>query len=260
MDDSRLKLNRTVTEIGYTYHPDPHSVTVTTANGEVYKARYAIITFPLGVFQHGLVQYSPPLPSWKTDVLNNLGFAYYLNIHVKFPDGTQPFWDENLNIMHAHERKGYYVHFLNMGKVAPGNALLIVSIIDKEAIVVARQPKLKTIEQINQVLKNLYGDKAVAVQDIYIPDFINNPRFFGCFSSITHGLTNRTFHVVPAPIGPLFFAGEHTVYNDLGFVHGAYLSGISVVKEVIECHESLYCPSTFYIPNKRPGFYYKRRK
>jgi monoamine oxidase len=93
------------------------------------------------------------------------------------------------------------------------------------------------------------------VEDIYIPDFINNPRFHGCFSSTSPGLANRT---LPAPITPLFFAGEHTDYKG-GSLHAAFLSGISAAKEVIERHQSRYCPSTFYVANKRSGFYYKRR-
>ena len=262
-NDARLKLNHVVSKIEYTFHPNRHGVKVTTNLGAVYEADYAIVTFPLGVFQHNKVQFAPPLPLWKMDVLNNMGTVMYLKIFVKFPAGTVRFWDNKLNIIHAHARRGYYTHWQNLetGNIHPaGTNLMTVSVLGWEARAVSRMPKAEVIAELNTVLQKLYGNRAVGIEDILIPDWIENPLSHGMYGCWPSNISNKTFHAIPAPVGPLFFAGEHTSRKLYGYLHAAYLTGIRAAEEVVECANSRYCPSTFYSPQQRPGFYYRKKK
>lgn len=56
------------------------------------------------------------------------------------------------------------------------------------------------------------------------------------------GMTSEDAYNIRTPIKPhLFFAGEHTAFpeSQYGTVHGAYLSGIRVAKELMHWHKLL---------------------
>ena len=53
--DPRLQLNTTVTEVNW----NEKGVCVTSANGDVYTADYALVTFSIGVLKSGLVKFTP---------------------------------------------------------------------------------------------------------------------------------------------------------------------------------------------------------
>lgn len=51
----------------------PDSVTVTTANGTEYTARYALVTQSLGVLKNGSIAFEPPLPEAKAAAIRDMG-------------------------------------------------------------------------------------------------------------------------------------------------------------------------------------------
>lgn len=44
-------------------------------SGEVFEGNAALVTVPLGVLKAGRIQFQPPLPSWKQDAIQRLGFG-----------------------------------------------------------------------------------------------------------------------------------------------------------------------------------------
>jgi hypothetical protein len=48
---------------------------VTTANGKAFKARFAVVTLPVGVLQANKVAFNPPLPANKASAIKRLGMG-----------------------------------------------------------------------------------------------------------------------------------------------------------------------------------------
>ena len=51
------------------------AVKIQCTNGEVYDADQIILTTPLGVLKSGSVKFQPPLPEWKQNVIERMGFG-----------------------------------------------------------------------------------------------------------------------------------------------------------------------------------------
>lgn len=51
------------------------AVRVECSNGEVFEADKIVLTTPLGVLKSGSVTFQPPLPDWKQDVIERMGFG-----------------------------------------------------------------------------------------------------------------------------------------------------------------------------------------
>ena len=64
---SKLRLKTRVTKISY----DADHVTVHT-DRKRYQARFAVVTFSLGVLQQQAIEFHPALPSWKTLALHGV--------------------------------------------------------------------------------------------------------------------------------------------------------------------------------------------
>lgn len=54
---------------------DDSSVRVTCTSGEAFEGQAAIITAPLGCLKAGDIRFQPPLPPWKQDAIDKLGFG-----------------------------------------------------------------------------------------------------------------------------------------------------------------------------------------
>ena len=74
----KLLLHTVVTEI----EQKVDQVIVKTKTGDNYTADYVIVTFSLGVLQHGRVKFTPPFSEWKVDSIDQFQMAYYTNIYM----------------------------------------------------------------------------------------------------------------------------------------------------------------------------------
>jgi lysine-specific histone demethylase 1 len=67
-----------------------NSVTVTTAGGANFTARYAILTASLGLLKDGGIDFQPPLPPAKLAAIDEMGFGVLDKAVFVF---EAPFWD-----------------------------------------------------------------------------------------------------------------------------------------------------------------------
>ena len=70
---------------------------------------------------------------------------------------------------------------------------MLCSVVGDFEKVVRTKSKEEIIEDLYQVLKSMYGEKAVRPEDILIPDWDTNPLFFGMFSSWPIGKTSHPY-------------------------------------------------------------------
>ncbi|KAF9608498.1 hypothetical protein IFM89_009864 [Coptis chinensis] len=186
--DPRLKLNKSVIEI----RQSRSGVIVKTEDGSVYRAGYVMVSASIGVLQTNLINFQPDLPTWKVMAIYQFDMSIYTKIFVKFP---YKFWPS-------------------------------VTVTDDESRRIEQQPDCETKAEVMQVLRNMFGQNIPEATDILVPKWWSNKFYRGTFSNWPIGVTRYEYDQIRAPVGRIYFTGEHTSDQYNGYVHGAYLAGV----------------------------------
>ncbi|CAL4941466.1 unnamed protein product [Urochloa decumbens] len=236
--DPRLRLNEVVRDITYF----PSGVTVKTEQNEVYKADYVMVSVSIGVLQTDLIRFTPPLPAWKIINIYQFDMALYTKIFLKFPE---KFWPEGPGtefFLYASERRGYYPIWQQFEKQYPGSNVLLVTVTDDESRRIEQQSDNQTKAEAVEVLRKIFaGNDVPDATDILVPRWWSNRFFKGTFSNWPIGVSRYEYDLIRAPIGRVYFTGEHTSEHYNGYVHGAYLAGIDSADILIKCAHKKMC-------------------
>ncbi|QCD88962.1 polyamine oxidase [Vigna unguiculata] len=219
--DSRLKLNQVVREI---LHWE-RGVRVITEDGCVYEADYVIVSVSIGVLQSDIVAFTPLLPGWKLEAIQKCEIMVYTKIFLKFPYQFWPTGPGKEFFVYAHERRGYYTFWQQMENIYPGSNILSVTLTNGESKRVEAQADEDTLREAMEVLRDMFGPNIPDAIHILVPRWWNNRFQRGSYSN--HPIISNTqlVHDIKAPVGRIFFTGEHTSDRFSGYVHGAYLAG-----------------------------------
>mmetsp|Transcript_8441 Transcript_8441/g.14234 ORF Transcript_8441/g.14234 Transcript_8441/m.14234 type:complete len:492 (-) Transcript_8441:229-1704(-) len=214
----------------------PKGVTVETSKG-VFKADYAILTFPLGVLKRGTVRFEPPLPSWKTEAIERLGMGVLNRIVMVFP---KIFWKhgaEFIGLLSDNNRETSNIVLRGfMSLESAKNAPVLVCFVSGDA---ARQMEKSNdaalIESAVSSLKCIYGNDAVPQPLSYVVTRWNSDPFsYGSYTCVPPGSSGEDYKSLARPVmDRLGFAGEHTSYEHPGYAHGAYLSGLREAERIL---------------------------
>ncbi|BAF24924.2 Os09g0368200 [Oryza sativa Japonica Group] len=236
--DARLKLNKVVREISYS----STGVTVKTEDNSTYQADYVMVSASLGVLQSDLIQFKPQLPSWKILAIYQFDMAVYTKIFVKFP---KKFWPEGAGrefFLYASTRRGYYGVWQEFEKQYPDANVLLVTVTDEESRRIEQQPDSQTKAEIMEVVRCMFPDEDVPdATDILVPRWWSDRFFRGSFSNWPIGVSRYEYDQLRAPVGRVYFTGEHTSERYNGYVHGAYLAGIDSAEILINCAQKKMC-------------------
>ncbi|KAL6649388.1 hypothetical protein ACP70R_013612 [Stipagrostis hirtigluma subsp. patula] len=236
--DPRLQLNKVVREIAYT----SNGVTVKTEDNSLYKADYVMVSASLGVLQSDLIQFKPQLPAWKVVAIYQFDMAVYTKIFVKFP---KKFWPEGKGrefFLYASSRRGYYGVWQEFEKQYPDANVLLVTVTDEESRRIEQQSDNQTKAEIMGVLRKMFPGKDVPdATDILVPKWWSDRFYKGTFSNWPIGVNRYEYDQLRAPVGRVYFTGEHTSEHYNGYVHGAYLSGIDSAEILINCAQKKMC-------------------
>ncbi|KAM7476752.1 hypothetical protein LguiB_023995 [Lonicera macranthoides] len=219
--DSRLKLNKVVRELQHSRN----GVSVTTEDGCVYEANYVILSVSIGVLQSDLISFRPPLPRWKMEAIEKCDVMVYTKIFLKFPCKFWPCGAEKEFFIYAHERRGYYTFWQHMENAYPGSNILVVTLTNGESKRVEAQSDQETLKEAMEVLKNMFGPQIPDATDILVPRWWNNRFQRGSYSNYPIYINHQAVQDIKAPVGRIFFTGEHTSERFNGYVHGGYLAG-----------------------------------
>ncbi|XP_058006923.1 polyamine oxidase 1 isoform X1 [Hevea brasiliensis] len=228
--DARLKLNKVVREIQHSRN----GVIVKTEDGSVYEANYVILSVSIGVLQSDLISFRPPLPRWKTEAIGKCDVMVYTKIFFKFPYKFWPCGPEKEFFIYAHERRGYYTFWQHMENAYPGSNVLVVTLTNGESKRVETQSDEETLKEAMQVLRDMFGPNIPNATGILVPRWWNNRFQRGSYSNYPIISNNHVLQDIKAPVGHIFFTGEHTSERFNGYVHGGYLSGIDTSKSLLE--------------------------
>ena len=235
-DDPRLKLSTRVFRI----RNENSSVCVDTVSGrkrKTYCAKYALVTFSIGVLQSPkVVKFVPRLPKWKLDAVNMFTMNHMVRIFLKY---KKPFWDDVTFVDRTDNVKGRYPAFqpldhyrYNISQSNPAH-IIAWTVTGNQAEVITNQSLKKTRKEIREVFKEMYPDKSIPdPEEMLITNWRDNPLYFGSYPNKPVGSTNYTYDLLSYPVGRLFFGGDgtHKVYS--GLLQGAYYSGIDAGRAI----------------------------
>ncbi|CAA2958176.1 polyamine oxidase 1 [Olea europaea subsp. europaea] len=228
--DSRLKLNKVVRKLQHS----KNGVSVKTEDGCIYEANYIILSVSIGVLQSDLISFKPPLPKWKTEAITNCDIMVYTKVFLKFPHKFWPCGPEKEFFIFANERRGYYTFWQHMENAYPGSNILVVTLTNGESKRVEAQSDQQTMKEAMEVLRKMFGPDIPDAITILVPRWWNNRFQRGSYSNYPIHINHQLIDDIKAPLGRIYFTGEHTNKKFNGYVHGAYLSGIETSEALLE--------------------------
>ncbi|KAL6327854.1 hypothetical protein AAG906_026528 [Vitis piasezkii] len=228
--DSRLKLNKVVRELQHSRN----GIMVKTEDGCVYEADYVILSVSIGVLQSDLITFRPPLPRWKTEAIEKCDVMVYTKIFLKFPYKFWPCGPGKEFFIYAHERRGYFTFWQHMENAYPGSNILVVTLTNGESKRVEAQSDEETLKEAMGVLRDMFGPDIPNATDILVPRWWNNRFQRGSYSNYPIISNPQVVNNIKAPLGRIFFSGEHTSEKFSGYVHGGYLAGIDTADSLLE--------------------------
>ncbi|KAG2559514.1 hypothetical protein PVAP13_8NG299401 [Panicum virgatum] len=237
--DPRLLLNKVVvTEISYS----SSGVSVRTEDKSVYKADYVMVSTSLGVLQTDLIHFKPKLPTWKILVIYQFDMAVYTKIFLKFPKRFWPVGKGKEFFLYASTRRGYYAAWQQLEKQYPGANALLVTVTDEESRRIEQQSDNQTKAEIMEVLRKMFpGEDVPDATDILVPRWWSDRFYKGTYANWPVGVSRYEVDQLRAPVGRVYFTGEHTSDKYTGYVHGAYLAGIDSAEILINCAQKKMC-------------------
>ncbi|PIA40512.1 hypothetical protein AQUCO_02500313v1 [Aquilegia coerulea] len=219
--DPRLKLNKVVIEIQHS----ASGVIVKTEDGSLYRSAYVMVS----------------ASQWKILALYQFDMSVYTKIFLKFPYKFWPSGNGTEFFLYAHEKRGYYPIWQQLEREYPGANVLLVTVTDDESRRVEQQPDSETKAECMKVLQDMFGKNIPEATDILVPRWWSNKFFKGTFSNWPIGVTRYEYDQIRAPVGRVYFTGEHTSEHYNGYVHGAYLAGIDSANILINCAKRRMC-------------------
>ncbi|XP_018393444.1 PREDICTED: lysine-specific histone demethylase 1A [Cyphomyrmex costatus] len=209
-------------------------------NHTIYKADAVLVTLPLGVLKTSSppsgVTFNPPLPDWKAQAIQRLGFGNLNKVVLCF---ERIFWDPTANLFghvgSTTASRGELFLFWNLYK-AP---VLLALVAGEAACVMENVSDDVIVGRCIAVLKGIFGNQVVPQpRESVVTRWRADPWARGSYSFVAVGSSGSDYDLLAAPVSPphlvnqpppqprVFFAGEHTIRNYPATVHGAFLSGL----------------------------------
>lgn len=212
--------------------------TVKCSNGFEATALRVIVAVPIGVLKDSAITFSPALPSWKTDAIDNIGFGNVVKILIipkaGFPTITNT--EHYLGVVSNDiSKRGYATFYLNIKGVANLQALMTFGLgPNADSVEAEAQSTLKST--IESRLKILIDPSITASDfDIIRTSWRTDPNFKGAYtySSVSTRPIDWENMAKPVFTSKWHFCGQHTLSKYRGTVHGGYLSGIYSANEIL---------------------------
>ncbi len=222
-----IRLNSRVTEVNYT-----SIKSLVNVNGDSVEADYVIVSVPLGVLKNNSVSFNPTLPIDKQGAIENTKMG---NVNKFLFSWNTAFWETDVQyIGYTPDTKGKFNYFMNMLKFLPTTNSLMTFAFGDYATVTESLSDGEIISEVMAQLKTIYGNSIPTPTNMLRTKWGQNINTFGAYSFAPNGTTSTDFDTMAKEISnKLFFAGEHTIRDYRGTVHGAYLSGIREADKII---------------------------
>ncbi|MCU0753977.1 MAG: FAD-dependent oxidoreductase [Xanthomonadales bacterium] len=195
-----------------------------------YRADAAILTVPLGVLAAGRPVLDPPLPLRHRAALAGLGMGVLEKVVLRYP---RAFWPASL---HGFGVLGapFPVEFYNLG-VAEGAPILVALTAGRGSRELATLPAELRGRRLHELLLRGFGERIPAPESVIATAWHRDAEALGSYSVVWPGGRAADRAVLAEPVGSrLWLAGEHTVTDYPGTVHGAWHSGRRAARRLLQ--------------------------
>ena len=215
-------------------------------DGEIFEADHIVLTTPLGVLKDAAVAFDPPLPSWKLEPIQRLGFGTLNKVILVY---DAPFWNvdqdmfgllrepevpDSLDQEDYIANRGRFYFFWNCIKTT-GRPVLISLMAGDAAHQAETASDAELVAEVTHELAKIFQQTKVPEPLETIITRWGKDRFArGSYSYVGNTSKPGDYEAMAAPIGTLHFAGEATCATHPATVHGAYISGLRAASEVID--------------------------
>lgn len=214
-------------------------------NGQYIEADHIVNTIPLGVLKHGNIEFQPPLPSWKREAIDRLGFGVLNKVILVYKEA---FWDKDrdifgmlqtptnrlsLNQKDYAARRGRFFQWFNVTNTT-GMPCLLALMAGDAGYNTEITPNDELIAEATEVLRMRYGARVTQPLEAIVTRWESDRFARGSYSNAGVKMQAEDYQIMARSIGNLHFAGEHTIVTHPATVHGAYLSGLRAASEVLD--------------------------
>ncbi|ROV90843.1 hypothetical protein VSDG_08021 [Cytospora chrysosperma] len=241
-----IKHKAAVKRITYTSEGSDGPAKIDMEDGQSIEADYVVNTIPLGVLKHDNIEFQPPLPSWKTDAIDRLGFGVLNKVILVYKEA---FWDKDrdifgmlqtptnrlsLNQKDYTSRRGRFFQWFNVTNTT-GMPCLLALMAGDAGYDTEITPNDELIAEATEILRMRYGARVPSQPLEAIVTRWESDRFArGSYSNAGVKMQAEDYQIMARPVGNLHFAGEHTIVTHPATVHGAYLSGLRAASDVLD--------------------------
>jgi len=199
-------------------HGGRQAVVSTTAT--TYRADRVVVTVPLGVLKAGTIAFDPPLPASRQAAIARMQMGTVEKVVVSF---SEVFW--------PHKRMYYYSDdhrfpaWIDITQHLDRPSLVcFYNPVSTPAIAALSAPD--RVAPAITVLTEMLGRPLPVPVAAVATDWRNDPLARGSYSYGALGSSPDDMRLCSQPVSDLlYFAGEHTIPENFGTVHGAYESG-----------------------------------
>jgi monoamine oxidase len=192
------------------------------SQSKIYKAHKVIVTVPLAVL--GDIKFNPSLSDEKQKSLQALGIAKMDKLIIEF---EEVFWDTETDWFNfIAETPGDWAQTLNLYKYFKKPMLMMFNA-DPNTERFESMTDSEVLEDGLNALKKMFNDAdKIKAINFMRTNWLKDPFAKSSFTYIKAGSTPDDCEVLARNIdNKVFFAGEHTCFEFIGSVNGAYISG-----------------------------------
>lgn len=225
-------------------------------NKKTYEADFTVVTVPLGVLKADAItqipvpcggachtngknavdvakiKFIPDLPDAKKKAIGRLGFGVLNKVALKFPLDPGDFPAESHFVSYAAKTRSNYMEFLNMNKYGVG-PILVAFTGGSFARSMEAQSDNDVVKDVMKVLRTIYGKELPNPSAHVIARWMKDPFAGGAYSYMRVGAKWKDYDALMEPLkNRVFFAGEATIKEYPGTVHGAFMSGLREAKRI----------------------------
>jgi monoamine oxidase len=213
--------------------------TATDASATEVRARYVVVTVPLGVLKAGTIRFDPPLPSDKLAAIQRLGFgdAYALQLVVR--GGTMRQRLGEFGVLWGDTATSF--HRPRIGLAEPAEVVTAFTVgreARRRSALDDREMVAATVAEWDAIVPE--GVTLGAVEGCTVHRWTTDRWTRGAYSFFPPASGPRDRKALAAPVdGRLFFAGEATdTTGQSATVHGAILSGERAAEELLRARRA----------------------
>ena len=194
----KIKLNTVVSKIDYS----SDKIIVTDSLNTTYSADKVILSIPITMFKNNSIEFTPALPSEKTEAFSKIAMGPGIKVHLKF---NIKFYDQNII---GGKICAAYADEL-VGKNGSDNVLLAFIMGDQAAYLSSLPNDNAIITELLQELDIMYSGQASASFIAgHVEDWSKHPFIMGAYSHSTVNMGNAREVAAKSIDDKLFFAGE----------------------------------------------------